>query len=279
MTNSTRTLFAAAIVAATLSTGLTATPSLAQLGNSTDPWCDDGRDVRSGDERATFCEVRDFTLPAAGATLTVDAAPNGGISVEGSDRGDITVRARVNATARTMEQARALASRIDLVTTAERIEARGPNGLGDRESWSVSYRIEAPRTTPLSLQTTNGGISIKNVQSEIRFRTVNGGVQLSSLAGSVEGSTSNGGIKVDLDGTTWQGQGMDVSTSNGGVTLRIPGDYSAHLEAGTVNGGLNIDFPVTVQGRLGRTISTDLGSGGPTLRVKTNNGGVRIQRK
>jgi DUF4097 and DUF4098 domain-containing protein YvlB len=178
-----------------------------------------------------------------------------------------------------MEQARALASRIDLVTTAERIEARGPYGLGDRESWSVSYRIEAPRTTPLSLQSTNGGISIKNVQSEIRFRTVNGGVQLSGLAGSVEGSTSNGGIKVDLDGTTWQGQGLDVSTSNGGVTLRIPGDYSAHLEAGTVNGGLNIDFPITVQGRLGRTISTDLGSGGPTLRVKTNNGGVRIQRK
>ena len=49
---------------------------------------------------------------------------NGGISVEGSDRGDITVRARINATARTMEQARAIASRSGLVRSSDSLIRR-----------------------------------------------------------------------------------------------------------------------------------------------------------
>ena len=52
--------------------------------------------------------------------------------------------------------------------------------------------------------------------------------------------------------------------------------YSAELEAGTVNGRIRIDFPVTVQGEIGRSLTTTLGAGGATIRAKTRNGGVRI---
>jgi hypothetical protein len=254
-------------------------PSQAQQGSTGDEWCREGRDTSWGDERANYCEVREFTVPAAGGTLTVDAAPNGGISVEGADRPDILVRARVNATARTMEQARAIASRIEVVATAERVQATGPTSLGDREGWSVSYRLAAPRRTNLSLASTNGGISIADIQSDIQFRTVNGGVKLSKVGGKVEGRTSNGGVKIDLEGSTWDGQGLDVSTSNGGVTVEVPANYSARLEAETTNGGLNVDFAPPAEGRARKSVSLDLGSGGPTLRVKTNNGGVRIRRR
>ena len=71
----------------------------------------------------------------------------------------------------------------------------------------------------------------------------------------MKGRTSNGGVDVDLEGPGWKGEGLDVETSNGGVRLRIPEQYSAHLETGTVNGGLNIDFPLTMQGRLDREIT------------------------
>jgi DUF4097 and DUF4098 domain-containing protein YvlB len=71
---------------------------------------------------------------------------------------------------------------------------------------------------------------------------------------------------------------MDVSTTNGGVSLSIPENYSAHLETGTVNGRLNVDFPITVQGELKRELSANLGSGGATIRAMTTNGGVRIRR-
>jgi hypothetical protein len=98
------------------------------------------------------------------------------------------------------------------------------------------------------------------------------------VAGDVRGRTTNGGVHVELDGRRWDGAGLDVQTTNGGVTLEVPADYSARLETGTVNGGLDLEFPVTVQGRIGRRLATTLGEGGPTVRAMTTNGGVRILR-
>ena len=247
-----------------------------QRGSDPDDWC---RDSNRSDDQRTFCEVREYVVPAAGATLSVDAEPNGGINVEGSSRGDILVRARVSATARTEEEARALAAQVQVVATADRVAADGPRTSGRRESWQVSYRLAVPTRTPLSLRTTNGGIGIDNVNSRVEFRTVNGGVKLARMAGDVEGTTTNGGIDVDLDGSAWEGAGLTVQTTNGGVNLRIPERYSAHLETGTTNGAIRTDFPVTVQGSIGRSISTDLGSGGAPLRVRTSNGGVKITKK
>jgi hypothetical protein len=248
----------------------------AQRASSSDEWC---RDENWGDDRRGFCEVREYTVPAAGALLSVDAAPNGGIEVDGSARGDILVRARVVGTARTEEEARAIVGQVQIVATADRINADGPRGLGRREGWHVSYRLAVPIATPLSLRTTNGGVTVDRVESHVEITTVNGGIKLSRMAGDVEGRTTNGGVDVDLEGRTWQGTGLDVQTTNGGVKLRIPDGYSAHLEAGTNNGGVNIDFPVTVYGRIGRSFSTDIGGGGPTLRVQTSNGGINIRRK
>ena len=50
----------------------------------------------------------------------------------------------------------------------------------------------------------------------------------------------------------------------------------SRLETGTVNGGMSFGFPITVQGRLGSRVSTQLGSGGPLVRAITTNGGVRV---
>jgi DUF4097 and DUF4098 domain-containing protein YvlB len=143
----------------------------------------------------------------------------------------------------------------------------------------VSYRLSVPTQTPLSLRSTNGGISIDNLNSRLELRTTNGGLRLSRVAGDVDGRTTNGGVDVDLDGSTWQGGGLELETTNGGVHLSLPTNYNAHLETGTTNGRVSIDFPILVQGTIGRSLSTDLGSGGPTIRVRTSNGGVKVTRK
>jgi hypothetical protein len=38
-----------------------------------------------------------------------------------------------------------------------------------------------------------------------------------------------------------------------------------------------IDFPITVTGRIGREITTNLGQGGPLVRAVTTNGSVAIR--
>ncbi len=101
---------------------------------------------------------------------------------------------------------------------------------------------------------------------------------LKQVGGNVHGTTTNGGVVVELAGDRWDGETLDVRTTNGGIVMSVPENYSAHLETGTVNGSLSIDFPVTVQGRITREIAVNLGSGGPTVRAMTTNGGVRIRR-
>ena len=239
--------------------------------------CDDGwRGWRGRGEHV--CEIRESTLPATGA-LSVDGRQNGGVEVTGWDREEVLVRARVQAWGDDEEEARDLASEV-VVQTDDVIRADGPDGDGWRggSGWSVSYEIFAPRSTDLDLETHNGGITIKDVQGDLDFEATNGGIRLDGLAGDVRGRTTNGGVDATLTGDTWEGEGLDLRTTNGGVRLRIPDDYSARLETGTVNGGVDIDFPVTVQGRIGRELSTTLGDGGPLVLAETTNGGVRVSR-
>jgi DUF4097 and DUF4098 domain-containing protein YvlB len=136
-----------------------------------------------------------------------------------------------------------------------------------------------PSQGSLDLRSTNGGIKIEEVSGQLSFRTTNGGVTLRGVNGDVRGGTTNGGLRVELDGAGWVGEGLDVETQNGGVRLVVPEGYSAHLEARVHNGGLNVDFPVTVQGQVRGTLSTDLGAGGAPLKVRTVNGGVTISKK
>lgn len=241
-----------------------------------DEWC---RDENWGRDRAGVCEVREFTMAASGGVVHVDASPNGGIAVEGSPRGDILVRARVIATAETEGRAGEISRDVQVSVAGNTVQAAGPTQSRERETWHVSYRLFVPTQTSVDLRTVNGGISVIDVDGRIEFRTTNGGVKLARLAGDVRGRTVNGGVNVDLDGASWRGEGLDVQTQNGGVRLAIPAEYSARLETGTVNGRIRVDFPVTVQGRIDRTLEATLGAGGPLVRVRTTNGGVNIARK
>lgn len=235
-------------------------------------WCEAAYD----EEEGRYCEVREQVLPATGA-LRVDAGPNGGVAVTGSERSDVMIQAMVQARAETEVRAREIAGEVAIRTDGGTIRAEGPKA-GEDESWSVSFRLSAPARTDLSLETLNGGIGIEGVSGNLEFRAVNGGVRLVDVSGYVSGSTTNGGLSIELTGDGWEGEGLDVRTTNGGVELRIPEGYSARLETGTVNGRLDIGFPVTVQGRLDKMLTTELGSGGKLIRARTTNGGVKISR-
>ncbi|MBA3439619.1 MAG: hypothetical protein H0T92_07105 [Pyrinomonadaceae bacterium] len=234
---------------------------------------------RRGRQLASHCEVKEQTLqPAAGGTISVDGRQNGGVRINGWERGDILVRACIQTAADTEAEARELAAQLRVQTTGAQIRAEGPENSEDR-SWSVSFEVFVPHESNLSLQTHNGGIRIDDVRGQIKFAASNGGVSLKALGGSVRGSTTNGGLSIDLAGNSWNGEGLDVRATNGGVKMSVPENYSARLETGTVNGGLQVDFPVTVQGRINKELSFTLGSGGSMVRALTTNGGVVIKRK
>ncbi|HEU0253186.1 MAG TPA: DUF4097 family beta strand repeat-containing protein [Pyrinomonadaceae bacterium] len=223
------------------------------------------------------CEIREQTLAPSGGTIGIDGRQNGGVSVKGWDQNQVLVRARVQTGAPTQDEALALSRQIRIETSGAKIFASGPESRRNYH-WDVSYEVFVPRRTDLSLETQNGGISIADVNGKIDFSALNGGVALKRVGGDVRGSTTNGGLVIELTGDRWDGESLDVSTTNGGVMMSIPENYSANLQTGTVNGSVNVDFPVTVQGKLSKQISLNLGSGGPLVKAMTTNGGVKLRR-
>ena len=238
-------------------------------------WLDDCRSGRWNRDRDQYCDVREQTIPAR-SRLRVDGRSNGGIEVIGSDRSDILVISKIQTQAGSSRDAKEIADQIR-IEVGDEIQAEGPSTRW-RSSWSVSYELHVPRKINLDLVATNGGLSVENVDGRMELETTNGGITLARVSGDVRGSTSNGGVDVTLAGDRWMGEGLDVQTTNGGIELAIPTGYNARLETGTVNGGMEIGFPITVQGRINRRLTTQLGSGGPLVRVTTTNGGVVLRR-
>jgi hypothetical protein len=237
--------------------------------------CNDRND---NDDRATHCEVREDTIGGANP-LDIDAGRNGGIRVRGWDRGDVLVRARIEAQAGTDAEARRLVAAVRIDTAGARVRADGPDTSGREESWSVSFELNVPRNAMLTLNTNNGGIAIDDFRGTATFHAKNGGLALRNVGGDLRGETTNGGVTLDVTGDHWDGPGLNVETHNGGINLNLPKGFSAELEAGTTHGRVSIDFPVTVQGSIGRHLETTLGSGGPKLRAITTNGGVTIRQR
>ncbi len=244
-----------------------------QTGDPNHEWCDQGN---GGDRRTNrYCEVREFTVAAVAGALTVDAGRNGGITVEGWNQNSIRVLARVQAWSRD-DDAEDMVRAIS-VDTGRTISADIP-GSGRGRGAAVSFRLSVPGASDLSLETLNGSISITDVVGDIEFRARNGAIRLDDVGGDVQGRTTNGRVSVTLGGSEWDGRGLDVETTNGRVTLRVPEGFRADLTIGTVNGRFETDIPITVQGRLNRRrLTTELNGGGPAIRVVTTNGRVHLR--
>jgi hypothetical protein len=251
--------------------------ALAAQNNDDDTdWLDQCRNNR-WHSRPTVCEVRHQSM-RPGAPVAIDGRENGGIAVRGWDRDSVDVELHVQAQAPTEQEAREIAAAVRVTNDNGTLHAEGPTMMNNR-SWSVSYSIQVPRQTDLRLDTHNGPIAVQHVRGKMELHAINGPLALSGAGGDVHGRTSNGPLAIDLEGSKWDGAGLDAETSNGPIELTIPERYSAKLETSTMNGPMDIDIPITITGRFtGKRINTTLGDGGPTIRAVTTNGPLTVHR-
>ena len=246
-------------------------------------WLDDCRHDSWRDTRVKHCEIRETGIRVRGRSgaLTVDPGRNGGVQVVGWDRDSIGVTARIQVNARTEDDAQAIARDIRIEAAGSTVRAAGPEPTGRSQSWSVSFVVQVPRRTDLSIATENGPLTVRDVTGRMELSTHNGPLALMGVAGGVHARAQNGPLVVKLTGARWDGAGLDAETHNGPADLRIPEGYNAKLDFGTVNGPMMVGFPltVTINGRLTDRISTTLGEGGAPIRVMTTNGPMTVRRQ
>jgi DUF4097 and DUF4098 domain-containing protein YvlB len=230
----------------------------------------------SNGDKVSANDLRETTLSAGDIKVN---SRNGRITVKGENRSDVLLRACVRAWAKTDAEAKSTVDQIRIETSGV-ISAEIPKDTNA----SVSWEILVPNRTNLDLSSSNGRITISDVDGQIIFKTSNGRVTLSQLAGDVRGETTNGRVTVQLAGTTWNGTGLNVKTSNGRVSLNMPSNYAANVEVGTNNGRFSSDFAElkipAVDGKRRRggsnKVNASVNGGGAPIRVVTNNGRVSV---
>ena len=226
----------------------------------------------------SVCEVRELDYAPGERPVAIRGGANGGMAVIGSDRKAARVIYRIRARARTEEDARELAQEVRVEVDNGVIRPRGPSTSSSKR-WDVEVKAWVPRSTDLSLSTTNGPIGVSKVTGTMDIQSVNGPVSLRDLSGAVYARVQNGPLQVLLTGTKWTGAGLDAAAQNGPVNLWLPKSYSAKLETGTINGPSDIEYPLTIEGRLRGHFTTTLGSGGAMVRVVTDNGPIHIAQR
>ena len=185
--------------------------------------------------------------------------------------------------------------------------------IGRHQDWirnvSIDYDITAPKGTQLEASSGSGDLRLQDLGGPLKANTGSGSIEAGGFTGRILLQTGSGDIRAglqsasDVRATTGSGsihlQGVDgalyaqtgsgdieigghpnadwkLDTGSGSVTLNI-GGARCTLDASTGSGSVHSDPPISTHGALERHhIQGDINGGGPTLRIQTGSGDIRI---
>lgn len=172
------------------------------------------------------------------SVLNLRPSRNGGVAVEGWDQPDIEVTACKSAD----EQSRL--GQIRLVVNGGDVTSEGP----DESGWTIHFLVRVPSGINLTAEAHNGPLSFKRVNGTVNAHTQNGPVSVqdctgninadahngpisvSGTSGKVHAEAQNGPVTVRLNDSEWKGEGLEASTRNGPISLRVPANYRSGVE-------------------------------------------------
>lgn len=254
------------------------------------------------DEEA-FLRDRPVTFTHEGNTVTVRSHAKTKVSWSWGEGGrtegkyTITVPARFNA---------------QLKTSGGGIEVNDLTGDVKTHTSGGGLRFARLRG-PLDGDTSGGGIHVADCEGTLKIHTSGGGIDVAGGAGSLDGDTSGGSVKVrdfrgpahvetsgggitvenvagKVDGSTSGGSvsavlpaplpdDVRLSTSGGGVTVRVPENAAFNLDAETSAGRASSDLPVTIVGKAEHSrLKGAVNGGGKALVLRSSAGSIRVKK-
>jgi hypothetical protein len=256
----------------------------------------------------TLTEKFSKTWPlAANGSLSLKNV-NGNVTFEAWDRAEVQVDAEKKVRADDEAEARKILGqiRIDVQAgpSAVRIETKMPKRedrgfwdmlTGNNRSVGVSYRVKVPRGAIVEtdnvngnilltgtrgtgrLETVNGNIKIEGTGGALVLESTNGNIEVTRAEGAVKASTTNGNIETELTRLAAD-KDLGFSTTNGGVTVRLPRDARLAVDAATTNGSIDSAFEVDGGQSTRKRLTGTINGGGARLHIRTTNGSVDIEQ-
>jgi hypothetical protein len=180
-----------------------------------------------------------------------------------------------------------------IVTTPRKLTAEVRTGDGSISAADLAGAV--------SLNSGDGSIRASHVEGNLQVRTGDGSIAVTEAAGRVEADSGDGSIElagrfdaVDVrtgDGSVrldaFDGSALkadwSVNTGDGSITLRLPADLDAEIDAHTGDGTVNANGVVSRVEREGdeedrRSLRARIGKGGRALRLRSGDGSINISR-
>jgi DUF4097 and DUF4098 domain-containing protein YvlB len=183
---------------------------------------------------------------------------------------------------------------------AVEIELRQPHhthfsiGIENRRT---ELEIRMPRSAKVNVHSGDGAVSAKGLEGELEFATGDGRLEIEDVDGSLRAHTSDGSVRVSgrfdvLELRTSDGrveveaqpgsqlrEPWVVRSSDGSVTLRLPGNLAADVALHTSDGSITTNIPIAVEGSFGRhDVHGKMNGGGKLLTVHTSDGSVTLDK-
>jgi Putative adhesin len=149
----------------------------------------------------------------------------------------------------------------------------------------------------IQFDTGDGNVTAGNIKGDIRIHTGDGHIEGHNFDGSLDANTGDGNLRIDgrFDGLALKtgdgnieaqvgsgskvASGWNLHSGDGHITLRVPGDLSATLDAHTGDGSITLDIPIQVSGSLSHSsVRGKMNAGGATLAVSSGDGSIHIEK-
>jgi len=203
---------------------------------------------------------------------------NGDVRITSWDRDEVRVEAVKRAlTPDRLDDAHIVVNRND-----DTLSIRTQYAPGTDEPASVEYRIMVPRRARLrDVKLVNGGLSIYGVAGDVKASAVNGNIHAEQLEGEAELSTVNGQLEAGFQHLPGA-RAISLTSVNGPITLTLPAEGSATVNARNLAGGIRSDYghPLRIASSGGHRLRTFIrrGKGGMSTRIQLHNvnGGISI---
>jgi DUF4097 and DUF4098 domain-containing protein YvlB len=289
-----------------------------------------GCEVNLNTEGLSAREVKSFKV--AGQPEIVLDTFDGAIELHSWDRNEIEVEVEKRAMEQSLLDeikidAQQQGDKIIVKVTGPRHERHGVT-IGVNISPTARLRVAVPRSANITATSGDGSIRAEAIEGKIVLRTSDGSVTGTRLGGDIQirsgdgsiridnttgkldletddGSvgveakpsvlrlkTGDGSVRVTLDPDTVMTDNWDITTSDGNVTVTLPGLFSAELDAETSDGSVRTNHPLLDGDRderrdgeggserreRRRTLRSKMGEGGKILKIRTGDGTIRIDR-
>jgi hypothetical protein len=144
----------------------------------------------------------------------------------------------------------------------------------------------------IQMRSGDGSIRVDNSTGKLDIETEDGSVGVEARPSVLHLRTGDGSVRVTLEPETVMADNWDITTSDGGVVVTLPGLFNAELDAETSDGSVRTNHPLLNDGRddrrdgeggddrreRRRTLRSKIGEGGKILKIRSGDGTIRIDR-